>query len=269
MEPVKKEPTAEEQVLGQTVDFTLPSGKHVTIREQNGDDDDLISNAYQAKNGNHLNMFIAAVVVKTDLTANGRLTSKDVLNMKVRDKYAILIKSRCFSLGASITFEYDWGSDNGGKVEYTEDLAQYIYNDYSDLDNFPMIGDEDYFEFRIRPYLEQGEEVREFELFSGKKIRYKYLTGVSERKLLELPPQQLTKNAELRIREIEEFVDNQWHKVESFRYYKAQDMKELRDDVKMYDPDTNLLSELEHPRTGELQAFPIILAPDFFFPGEI
>ena len=267
MEPLKHEETPQEQIIGKTIDFVTPSGKNVTIREQNGDDDDLISNQYHAKNGNHLNMFIAAIVVSTDMTPNGKLSAKDVLNMKVRDKYAILIQSRCFSLGKEIRFEYDWGSDQGGKVEYTEDLSQFIF-DYSNPD-YPMIGDEGYFEYRIRPYLNGDESGREFELSSGKKVKYKYITGVAERKLLELPPAQLSKNTELKIRDVEQFVDNAWHKMESFRFFKPQDMKELRDDVKMHDPDTMLASELENPRTGEIVNFPIILAPDFFFPGEI
>ena len=267
MEPVKQELTAQEQVIGKTVEFIAPSGGLFVIREQNGDDDDLISNSHYAKNGDHLNHFIAAIVVSTDTTSSKRLTAKDVLNMKVRDKYAILLKSRIFSLGSEIRFEYDWGSDRGGKVEYTEDLNQFIW-DYSDED-FPLIGDEGYNESRIRPYLDGKSTHRELELSSGKKIRYEYLNGVSERYLLELPPVKLTKNAELKARNIEQYVDNQWHKVESFRYFTPGDMREIRDDAKLYDPETMLTSELENPKTGEKIHFPVILAPDFFFPGEI
>jgi hypothetical protein len=267
MEPTKKELTAQEQVLGKTTEFISPSGGRFVIREQNGDDDDLISNQYYAKNGNHLNHFIAAIVVETDTTPTGKLTAKDVLKMKIRDKYALLIKSRCFSLGPTISFEYDWGSDNGGKVEYTDDLSKYIF-DYSNPE-FPMVGDEDYFEYRIRPYIDTDNPNREFELSSGKRVRYEYLNGESERYLLELPPIKLTKNAELKARNIHQCINNEWHKVQSFAYFNGQDMKEIRDDVKLYDPETALITELENPKTGEIINYPIILAPDFFFPGEI
>jgi len=267
MKPEEKEPTAEELVLGNTTDFTLPSGKSVTIREQNGDDDDLISNAHYAKNGSHLNHFISAIVISTDITPTKRLTPEDVMKMKVRDKYAILIKSRCFSIGKEVQFEYDWGSDNGGKVLYTEDLEQYIF-DYANPE-YPEIGHEDYFEYRIRPYLDGDASIRELELSSGKKVRYEYLNGVSEKYLLELPTIKMTKNAELKARNIHQESNGEWIKVQSFKFFNSTDMRELRDDVKMYDPDTTLISELENPKNEAIEFFPIILAPDFFFPGEI
>lgn len=257
-----------EETLGfKTKEFTLPSGCTITIREQNGDDDDIISNAALAKNGNHINAFISAITIKTNITTHGKLMIKDVMKMKIRDKYAILFMSRVFSLGAQCEFEYDWGKDNGGKVTYEDNLENYIW-DYSKGD-FPDPGHEDYFDQRIRPYINGNEDRRELELTSGKIISYEYLNGFSERYLLELPQEKLTKNAELKARNIEQKLGDKWVKIDNFRFFTPQDMKELRDDVKLYDPTFEGLMDIENPKTGNITKFPIILSPDFFFPGEI
>ena len=169
----KTEKTEQEEARGfKTKEYTLPSGGKITIREQNGEDDDIISNAALAKNGNHINAFISGITISTDLTKTGKLLIKDVMELKIRDKYAILFMSRCFSLGPICEFEYDWGKDNGGKVTYEDNLENYIW-DYA-VDNFPMPGEDNYFDQRIRPYIQGLETRRELELSSGKLISYEY-----------------------------------------------------------------------------------------------
>ena len=82
-----------------TFEFTTPSGHVVTIREQNGADDDILSNPADAATLMNLSKFVASIVVKSDYTQSGRLTVDQVQNMPTLDRYCILINSRIFSLG--------------------------------------------------------------------------------------------------------------------------------------------------------------------------
>lgn len=267
----EKEVTDEAKIVvqGKTTKFYLPDGHWVEIREQNGDDDDILSNPVLAQNAHHLNVFVAGIVVNSDLTPNGKLQPKDVMNMKIRSKYAILFKSRIFSLGDKCEFEYDWGKDNGGIATYEDDLNRYLW-DYSKPDTFPHSPlDEGYDKYRIVPYLNGQAAVVQEELTSGKVIRYEYINGHSERFLLELKPEASTKNAELLARNLEEKVKNEWVKVESFRYFSPKDMQEIRESVKINDPNFNPMMDIENPKTGRVIEFPIIAASDFFYPGEI
>ncbi len=43
-------------------------------------------------------------------------SGNDALNTSQPSRYAIIFNSRIFSLGEEVEFEYDWGKENGGKV---------------------------------------------------------------------------------------------------------------------------------------------------------
>ncbi|MFR4338542.1 MAG: hypothetical protein ACLT33_11415 [Lachnospira pectinoschiza] len=84
-----------------TFRFVAPSGYFYEIREQNGADEDILSNPVDARTLMNLTKFISAIVVKTDFTAKGKLSIEDALALPVNDRYAIIIQSRIFSLGIS------------------------------------------------------------------------------------------------------------------------------------------------------------------------
>ncbi len=254
------------EIYGNTLKTILPSGGTVAIREQNGNDDDTLSNPVWAKDGSNVNLFIASIVIFTDFTVNAKLTLEDVLNMKVRDKYHILFMSRIHSNGNLINFEWDWGKENGGKKTYSEDLYNYVY-DYSKP--FPDPLDENYSDNIIKPYLESKETFRKFILKSGKEVRYKYADGHTEKFLLKLPKEKMTRNAEFTARGLELLADNKWEKVSNFTPFSTRDMKELRMDLKIYDPTFQGLTKLENPTNDEVVEIPIIASPDFFYPEEI
>jgi hypothetical protein len=104
--------------------FTVPSGNLVTIREQNGADDDILSNPVEATNLMNLSRFISGIILKSTYK-QGRLTVDEVHNLPVLDRYCIIINSRIFSLGEELEFTQDWGP-NGGKVAYTQDLREFF-----------------------------------------------------------------------------------------------------------------------------------------------
>ena len=111
-----------------TFRFTGPSGFEYEIREQNGADEDILSNLSDMKTLMNLTKFIAAIVIRTTATPNGKLTVDDALNLPVNDRYAIIFNSRIFSLGEEVEFEYDWGKENGGKITYGQDLHEFLFD---------------------------------------------------------------------------------------------------------------------------------------------
>ena len=255
-----------EKAYGNVKEFISPSGYKFTIREQNGNDDDVLSNMGAVQDGSTVNNFVKGIVVKTDFNQSGRLTNDDMLKMKLRDKYSILLMSRAFSLGWEINFEYDWGKDNGGVIPYVEDLHNYLW-DFSrempeDLNDIP--------ETMILPYVGGKETSREISLTSGKVVRYEYLNGKGEKYLMSLTRESMSKNQELVARDIH-LKDNEgkFVKVQNFTPFSTRDMMEIRKDVLLNDAETSYSTEIENPKTSEKVFFPLLTSPDFFFPTGI
>lgn len=107
-----------------TLVFTAPSGRLFEIREQNGEDEEIITNPVDSKNLMNLTKYISAIVIKTNATKSGRLTIEDALKLPLLDRYCILFNSRIFSLGEEVEFTYKW--DNKDSVTYSQDLREFL-----------------------------------------------------------------------------------------------------------------------------------------------
>jgi len=251
-----------QQLHGNLRFVTLPSGDSAYIREQNGDDDDVLSNT-QVNVAAALTTFLSGICVWIEsLDKNPSISEINAL--KLKDKYCLLMHSRVFSLGNVLKYEYEW--DSKDKYTYQEDLEQYLW-DYTKP--FPSEEDPGYFKYRITPYIFQRDTHRSFTLSSGKEVRYQYLNGNGEKSLLELAPGTRTINSNLRARELEVKVQGTYMKVENFKGFSPRDMQELRKDVDMYDEQFDGLSEVENPRTGQRTLLSLLGLIDFFYPVEI
>lgn len=166
-----------------TFRFVAPSGYFYEIREQNGADEDILSNPVDARTLMNLTKFISAIVVKTDFTAKGKLSVEDALALPVNDRYAIIIQSRIFSLGEEVSFEFDWGKEFGGKVMYGQDLHELLFDDYS------VSPSEEEVEKKPEaiPYYPMGKKLRDHQIFtsSGKELLFDCMTGESEKNLFK------------------------------------------------------------------------------------
>lgn len=257
------------QQHGQIKLLTCPSGFRVYIREQNGNDDGILSNVSLARESSAINTFIQDVVVWAEhgATPDNRLTEEQVLELRLRDKYYILMESRIFSLGAILKFDYDWG---GGQppVSYEEDLSQFIW-DFSS-GPFPEEGSPDYPFEAIKPY-NSGINVQYVEttLSSGKKVKFKYMDGYSEQFLIKLPEFKLDINSRLVARDLHLEVDGKYMKVENFKPFKSREMAELRDLVEEVDSQFDGVIELTSPYDQTTTRQYLVRLPDFFYPREI
>ena len=257
-----------EELRMRTHQFIAPSGFSYTIREENGEDEEIISNQADAMNGNmNLTKFIAAIVVDTDFTSYGKLTVQDVLNLPFLDRYTILIQNRIFSLGHLLDFQYQWPGEDT-PVTYEQDLRELLFDDYSN----PISEEEKEakpFAIPIYPDQELAKELHyrgyELTLSSGKQIKLDWADGNAEYAISKLPINKQTRNSSLIARNLQLKVGENWEKVQRFHLFSVRDMAEIQKAANKMDPTTNLMVDIENPTTGEKQKYPIFAAPRFFF----
>lgn len=238
--------------------ITTPSLGSITIREATGKDDDILSNVHLDEAG-VVNKYLSNLIIKD---AKGKKLDEDAVErMPLRDKYTILIKSRIFSLGKNLLFEYDW-EDGKPPQQYDVDLTEYVWEDYSE---FPGIEDEGYFQERIGPYQIETLEAK----LGDKELRMEFLNGVGERYLLELPENQRTINKQLVARNLEMHTGDTWEKVANFGAFSSREMVTLRALYEKYDKDLMGLVSINNPQTGQTEELSLIGIKDFYFPVRI
>lgn len=258
----------EESVIlqGRTLEVTAPSGYKYELREQTGEDDDIISNPVAAKDLTNLSRFIQGVVIKTDRTKSGRLTLEDVKNLPLNDKYFLLLASRKHSLGDIVDFTYDWGEDFGGKKEYEQDLTELMFDDYGVTPDEEELNSKP---FAVPYYPGDIEKDIRVNLTSGKTVVFDLMDGNGEAYLLNLPVEERTKNKELIARNLRLEVDGKFEQVKNFKLFTPKDMVEMRKAVAENDPIFTGNIEIENPTTSQVLQLNIIAVPGFFFPGEV
>jgi len=256
----------QEKLHGKLLTFKLPSGHEVTIREQNGEDDEILSNMSSVEAGKSYDMFLRSIIISHS-KFRGKPTEEEVEEMPQRDRLVITVTSRIFSLGHLINFEYQW-ADRKTPDKYTDDLEDYIW-DYSK--EFPTEGDDDYKETRIPPYLVDPYKPIEFQTKSGKLLRYIMSNGKSEKYLTTLTKDKASKNSEIKSRFLELFVEgpNEWMIVENFQKFSAREMMEIRSRIETSDKPSHLLSNVTHPESDGVESYVDLMnLVDFFYPME-
>jgi len=253
--------------LGLTLEISMPSGFTVTIREQNGEDDDILSNMSNTGT-TALHTFLAGIIIENDSIDKGKYTTpNDIKKWKLKDKYYLTLKSRLHSLGNELEFNYICkASTCSHKAEYEEDLSEYD----QDLGQaIKKVGDMGYKPNAITPYPNKLETHRTLELASKQIIKYKYLDGIGENKVLDMPQNTLTKNAELIARSIQlKLTDDKWQTIENFKLFTAREMREIRSDIKKNDAQFEMFTEIKCPKCGDIENTPLISFQGFFFPED-
>lgn len=247
----------------------LPTSKSVSFREQNGGDDEILSKMGDAGTGDNVTKFIRDLVKKVD-GQEVTLTLAQVDLWPVKDKYALMIKSRIHSLGKELEFQHKCTKcDQETKCE--EDLSQYDW-DYSKP--FPAVDDFEYAAHSKapRPYdmaVINADGWIYLTTSSKHEIRYKLLDGMGEKSLLEVKQDSLSKLLEMKARGLQwKDETSQYITVQDYRIFSAKDMKEIRTDIMAKDTPFVGLSMLpcKNPKCGQIDMANIISEPAFFFP---
>ena len=254
----------EEQV--RTFRFIAPSGYSYTIREENGEDEEILSNPADAKGLMNITKFISAIVVDTDYTTRHKLTIQDALNIALLDRYTILFQSRIFSLGKDVEFQYTWPGE-AAPTYYSQDLTEMLL-DYSKDITEEEINEKPnaipFYPARVA-CLELNFKGYTITLKSGKQVKFDLMDGNSEKYLITMPLDKQTRNSDLLARNLMLLVDDKWERVERFNLFSIKDMAEIRETVSTIDPVFTGATDIENPRTGEKAQYSIIGAPRFFF----
>lgn len=249
-----------------TFKFSAPSGFYYEIREQNGEDEDILTNPKDAKDLTNLIKFIASLVVDTNYTASGKLTLEDVKRMPLLDKYCILIQNNIFSLGGKIEFEYTF--QDGSTFAFEQDLRELIFDDYTQYPTEEELNNKPY-AIPYYPSMPNGDQNKlaniVVTLASGKVVSFDLMNSGSEQYILRLPEEKRTRNAELMARNLKLSVEGNFEKVTNFKMFSMADMRELRKIINETDPVFSGTIILENPNDPkDKEPYGLLGNPDFF-----
>lgn len=255
----------EQTLLNHLFTFVAPSGSSYTIREQNGEDDDILSNPTTGKNLLNLSYFIASIVVDQNFyPKKGKLSVEDALKLPSNDRYAILLNSRIHSIGNILEFNHDW-EDKGGIIGYELDLEEFVFNK-----SIEDISEE---ELKLKPEaipLYPNKEFRDIPFNVGtKELLFDVLTGESEQYMIELPLDKRTKNQELIARNLRLEINGKYERVTNFRSFSVKEMNAIRKHIMSLDPIFSGNTKINNPNTNESTYVNILSLPDFFWPEGI
>src|SRR3972149_804467 len=150
------------EYIGKTLEVPMPSNFSITIREQNGEDDEVISRVGDATDGNSINIFLTRIIIANSLLNGGKTSLADILSWRLRDKYYLLLKSRIHSMGPNLDFDFICTNVKCAKLShYTEDLSLY---DWDLSKPTPKLGELNYFAHRIQPFEHINSKERELSL---------------------------------------------------------------------------------------------------------
>lgn len=246
--------------MGKETNITLPTGRVITIRETNGDDDELLSKVGDAQTGDNVYNFLASIITMDKSTGKKPLV-EDIMGWPINDKYYVLFKQRIINQGPQLKFPHECSKTSCNHIaEYEEDL------DLLDKDlSAPNTGGE----LGAKRYPNGNKLSIEFELTSGKKLKYKILTGILEKKQLDIAPDEVTKNTRLSIRELEiKGEGGEWKLVTHFGQFSSKEMNEIRNHVNYNDPAFDPITTFSCPKCSQKYVLPILSLPSFYFPEE-
>lgn len=231
---------------GETITFTSPSGKSITIREMTGDDEDIVTRRGDAKTGKNLENLVAALVVSP------KVTSEEVGEWRVRDKYYTVFQAIKLTHGPTLRFTHEFS--DGSTVAFEEDLD--IYD----------LGHEN--EQSCKTYIQDGDPHIFEVLDKGKRYQFGFyhLTSKMESALLTVPQEEMSLNDMLRDRKFFEVKEGSHLTIENFRVYSARVLAKIRSEIMRVDGDWRALITLVNPATKNSETISIFSIDEFFFP---
>lgn len=244
-----------------TTKVNLPSGRVFVIREQTGADDEILTTITDRDSGEleAIHKFLAGIVIgeykgEEELTKVGL---DGINNLLIRDKYALLIKARIFSLGNYVKFEYDFG-EVFGKAEFVEDLNNYII-DYSDKDAETT-------HLTILPYQSINPISIEVE---DRHFVLDLLSSKGEIAIANARTPNINLILTSRNLRVKDLNTGKYNPVINFSALTGRSMAIIRSEVRLRDYAPSLVSQISNPVTGETLDIPLLGIPDFFFPTRL
>lgn len=233
----------------ETKEVALPTGRVFVIREQNGNDEDVISKVGDSKNNTAIAKFLAGIIVEP------KTSWQQVMLWPSQDKYVLLLESRIFNLGETLSFKHTFQDEF--EESFEEDLSIY------------RVGNE---ENKYAPKKYPNGDLREIEFTTsrGKLIKYTLLNSEGEAYNMNKPEGSISRNDIFRARFLSVKDNSQksgWKVVDKFYDFKPIELAEIRKNILENDPSFDMLMELQHPQKPNVKELvPMIQYTEFFFP---
>lgn len=248
---------------GATKEVKLSSGKILTIRENNGEDESILSEMKNVLTGKNTTDYLVRILSEN----TPPLTEKDVDELFEIDRQGLLFHARLLSLGNTFILDHECQNQDCKKpFKWTEDLSEYITGPTEDRtpEELPWLN------AQVIPTLPLGEKTEyEIVLSSGKRVKLKILTGSLQKKKLA-NPDSLNINTKLLYRELSlQNPQGIWEVSTHFSMYSSKDLMEIRAAQQKNDPVWNPLSKNICPHCKQENVIEIMGNPSFFFPSEI
>ena len=264
----------EESVLlmGNQRTFTTPSGHTITVREQNGEDEEILSNSNDAKNLDNINKYIASVIIDNDYQDKKRLSLDQVRKLPALDRWAIMINSRINSLGNILVFNHKWVREDESveELEYSQDIDEFLF-DYSETPSKEELLKKP----NAIPYYPNPEMMIDIPLIDipfnigDSEFLFDRLTGETEVELLKATLDHPNINEGLKARNLRLKVNGNYEKVTSFSMFPSRIMGQIREKVYSMDPSWNAEFEIIDPKTNQTAKEYLMVIPSFFYLGAI
>lgn len=244
---------------GEEHEITLPSGKVVTIRESNGEDDGILSKVKDASDNTNILNYLSSIIVE-DHDLKTKPKPSDILDWLSNDKWYLLLKQRIINLGPEFVVINTCGNPKcKTKTEYVEDLSE-MDGDLSQKD-YKAKG------IQVYPYAYGQKKTLEYTTSRKNAFQFDLLTGLLERKLNDVPDSDRDLNQVLLARNIKLFSGGKWIPLFDFRRFPSKEMNELRGYVIKQDKVFEPRVTFECPKCNLQQEAIIFNINVFFYPG--
>lgn len=247
--------------------FTLPSGHVITIREQNADDDETLSQLdsdNKEQTLKNLNKFLPTIIRQNTFNNGSFMTPEEVLDIKLKDKYYILLKTRLHSIGSNLKFTAVCPDKKcKTKTKFVEDLNVYD----TDLSKFKE--ENERYEYQITPCKAGKDLQRTFTLSTGKRLRYTFMNVAAELRGTNLTI--LSDNTDIMLRNLEMFnpETQEFEMLGSLNVFSKREKIEIRADIEENDDQFMMMLEMTCPKCKREWVLPFLFLRDFFLPTEI
>jgi len=246
---------------GTQLTFDLPSGNKITIREQNGADEEILSMENPNKKGPDNLVRYLANVTERDERLGRKPLSDDIMLWPLKDKLYAIYRARILNFGDKVKFTHV--CDKNHSTNFTEDLTEYD-GDFLNPKYTPKS------QWSITPYKNYPENgIVKFTLSSGKEVKYNILNSHGEILLLESGADEKNATMGLRARNLQLNYNNNWVTVTDFAVFGPKDMVELRGSVFAIDNPFSPHTVVTCPKCESAQLYNIFFLPNFFYPTEM
>lgn len=242
----------------------LPSGRLISIRETNGDDEATLSNLSTAKdNGANLTAFMASIMVNDSTKPEGHIhVASDILDWKTADLYYALFRQRVLEQGADFSFEYECQNPDCKKTStYEEDLN--LIGLESDPSYKVIEGSN-----LVRVYKNGGNKFVEWNN-TKKDLRFQNLTVLLDNASKNISESSTDAHTPIRERRLEWYQNNEWKLVTSFKDFTRLEMADIRKMISTHDEQFLPVSKFSCPHCQTNHKVNIMLLPGFYYPEKM